>query len=56
MWLCRYQTQIFDDSGMPTMVKKYGEWFSWNGAPRAKMFARNSSDVTDLQSMIALMR
>ena len=41
---------------MPALVEKYGDWFTWSGAPRSKMFARNSSDVTDLQSMIALMR
>ena len=38
------------------MEEKYGSWFSWNMSPRAQIFARNHSDVTDMTSMVALMR
>ncbi len=56
VYLCRYQPSIYNLSGVPDLVAKYGDWFSWSGSPRAKIFSRNISDVVDLPSMIALMR
>ena len=53
---CSYYPDIFNKSGFGEMVEKYGDWFTYKGAPRAKIFARNHSMVTDLPSMIALMR
>ena len=38
------------------MEKKYGTWFSWDMSPRAQIFARNHSHVTDMTSMVSLMR
>ena len=38
------------------MVEQYGDAFSYQQCPRAKIFARNHSDVSDLSSMIKLMR
>ena len=52
----RYYESIFEESGLPAMVKKYGDWFTHDGAPRAKIFARNHTDVRDMQSLIELMR
>lgn len=54
--ICRYYPEIYNLSGTASLADKYGDWFTWNGSPRAKIFARNTTHVTDLQSMIALMR
>ncbi len=43
-------------SGTAEMAAKYGDWFDWYHCPRAKIFSRNHSDVTDLDSMVDLMR
>lgn len=43
-------------SGSQELVDKYGDWFTWSGAPRAKIFARDHDKVVDLSSMIKLMR
>ena len=43
-------------SGSGDLVKKYGDWFSWDGAPRAKILARDHGHVTDMDSLIALMK
>lgn len=51
-----YYPDIFNKGGFREMAEKYGDWFTYKGAPRAKIFARNHSMVTDLSSMIALMR
>jgi hypothetical protein len=47
---------IFNMSGGNENVKKYGDWFSYHGSPRAKIFKRDHSKVIDLKSMISLMR
>lgn len=52
----RYFDEVFNASGGPDLVKKYGSWFSFNDNPRAQMFRRNQSLVTDLESMVHLMR
>ncbi|PAV76407.1 hypothetical protein WR25_17721 [Diploscapter pachys] len=41
---------------MPTTVKNKGDWFSHDGAPRGKIFARDHKNVVDMDSMIRLMR
>lgn len=51
-----YYPDIFEQSGTAKLAKQYGEWFTWNGSPRAKIFARNHTAVTNTASMIALMR
>ena len=43
-------------SGTDEMAAKYGDWFDWYRCPRAKIFSRNHSDVTDLDSLVDLMR
>ena len=35
---------------------KYGSWFTYNGTARALIFARNHTDVVDMETMQALMR
>ena len=56
LFILSYYPDIFKMSGFADMEKKYGEWFDYNESPRAKIFARNHTDVTDLTSMMALMR
>lgn len=62
-----YYPFIFNISGYPAMEKQYGSSFSWNEVcglfflpykqcPRAQIFRRNATDVTNLQSMKSLMR
>ena len=51
-----YFTSIFNLSGCPSLVEKYGDWFSYENTPRALIFKRDQSTVTDLDSMMKLMR
>jgi len=38
------------------MGKKYGDWFTYERTPRALIFARDAPNVSDMNSMIKLMR
>lgn len=54
--LCRYFESVFNASGLQALVAQYGDWFSYDGSPRARIFRRNQSLVHDLDSMLRLMR
>lgn len=47
---------VFNASGLQALVAQYGDWFSYDGCPRAQIFRRNQSLVHDVDSMIQLMR
>ncbi|XP_028914484.1 putative phospholipase B-like 2 [Ornithorhynchus anatinus] len=47
---------VFNASGLPALVERYGDWFSYGRTPRALIFQRNQSLVRDLESMVRLMR
>ncbi|XP_040069470.1 putative phospholipase B-like 2 isoform X1 [Ixodes scapularis] len=47
---------IFNISGQPDMVKKYGNYYSYDMSPRAKIFRREQSKVEDVDTMLGLMR
>ncbi|KAH6942884.1 hypothetical protein HPB50_011417 [Hyalomma asiaticum] len=47
---------IFNVSGWWTLVKKYGDWFTYDKTPRALMFLRDHGNVRDMCSMMRLMR
>ncbi|XP_003790002.1 putative phospholipase B-like 2 [Otolemur garnettii] len=47
---------VFNASGLQDLVAEYGDWFSYDGSPRAQIFRRNQSLVHDTDSMIQLMR
>lgn len=47
---------MFNASGLQALVARYGDWFSYDGSPRAQIFRRNQSLVHDMDSMIQLMR
>lgn len=49
-------TEIFNYAGYDQQVKTHGEVFSYDGAPRAKIFKRDNGKVTDLESYKKLMR
>ncbi|XP_029778050.1 putative phospholipase B-like 2 [Suricata suricatta] len=51
-----YFESVFNASGMQALVAQYGDWFSYDGSPRAQIFRRNQSLVRDLDSMTRLMR
>lgn len=51
-----YFPEIFNASGGPSMVKKYGDWFTYEHTPRANIFCRDHHKVTDMDSMMRLMR
>ncbi|NXT19217.1 PLBLB protein, partial [Syrrhaptes paradoxus] len=51
-----YFEEIFNASGMPELVRKYGDWFSYEENPRARIFRRNQTRVHDMDSMVRLMR
>ena len=38
-----YFKDIFVASGLPEMVSKYGDWFSYDKTPRARIFKRDHS-------------
>lgn len=54
--ICRYFPDIFNMSGVPEMVAKYGDFFSYDQSPRAQIFRRDQSEVVDIESMIKIMR
>lgn len=47
---------IFNESGCNELVEKYGSWFTLDLNPRAQIFRRDQAAVTDVDSMIRLMR
>ncbi|XP_071093734.1 putative phospholipase B-like 2 [Haliotis cracherodii] len=51
-----YFPEIFNASGGPENVKKYGDWFSYDHTARANIFRRDHSKVKDIDSMMKLMR
>lgn len=53
---CRYFQEVFNASGGQELVQKYGSWFSFSDNPRAQIFRRNQTLVTDIESMVRLMR
>lgn len=51
-----YFKDIFNLSGGQINVEKHGDWFSYERTPRALIFKRDHSKVSDINSMIKLMR
>ncbi len=46
-----YFSDIFNLSGSPENVKKFGDWFTYDKTPRALIFKRDHKKVRDLDSM-----
>ena len=51
-----FYENIFNLSGYPSVVERYGPEFSYQLAPRAKIFRRDQSTVHDIGSMQTMMR
>ncbi|KAM3867531.1 putative phospholipase B-like 2 [Diretmus argenteus] len=51
-----YYVEIFNASGCNELVERFGPWFSLDQSPRAQIFRRDQTAVTDLDSMVRLMR
>ncbi|KAM6943857.1 putative phospholipase B-like 2 isoform 2-T2 [Lycodopsis pacificus] len=51
-----YYENVFNASGWNELVEKFGPWFSLDHSPRAQIFKRNQTAVTDMDSMVRLMR
>lgn len=51
-----YFTNIYTMSGVQSMYEQYGDFFSYQNCPRAKMFKRNQTDVMNVDSMLRLIR
>ena len=51
-----YFPAIFNASGYPAMVAKFGAQYSYDECPRALIFARNATRVRTLDELGALMR
>eukprot|EP00095_Tigriopus_kingsejongensis_P006305 maker-scaffold61_size441589-snap-gene-0.13 protein:Tk06305 transcript:maker-scaffold61_size441589-snap-gene-0.13-mRNA-1 annotation:"hypothetical protein DAPPUDRAFT_213420" len=51
-----YFPEIFNMSGNPAMVEKFGNWFSYDKTPRALIFQRDQVNITDVDSMTKVMR
>ena len=47
---------IYEISGFPKFYKKYGNWFSYDANPRAMIFRRDHSKVTDFSKMKWIMQ
>lgn len=56
IYICRYYPEIFNKSGCWDNVRKFGDWFTYDKAPRALIFKRDQSSIVDLQSMQKVMR
>ena len=48
--------EIYKRSGYPEVVKKHGTDFSYQLAPRAKIFRRDQATVKDMPTMKKIMR
>lgn len=51
-----FYKSVFNLSGLPAMVEKYGDWFSYDKTPRALIFQRDHSSVKNINTMIRMMR
>lgn len=53
---CPAFPNVFNLSGQPALVERYGDWFTYERTPRALIFARDHSKVVDVDSLVAVMR
>ena len=44
-----FYSEIFEKSGAPEMVTKFGDWFTHKDTPRAKIFRREQKKVQDTE-------
>ena len=51
-----FYEEVYNRSGYPDVVKTRGTDYSYQLAPRAKIFRRDQGNVKDMESMKAIMR
>ncbi|XP_049266798.1 putative phospholipase B-like 2 [Rhipicephalus sanguineus] len=51
-----YFKEVFDASGQPALVRMYGNVYSYENCPRAKMIKRDHANLTDMDSIMSYMR
>ncbi|XP_063216557.1 putative phospholipase B-like 2 [Bacillus rossius redtenbacheri] len=51
-----YFPTVFNMSGLPKLVQKYGSWYSYDHTPRALIFRRDHHKVANMSTMLDLMR
>jgi hypothetical protein len=51
-----YFKNIYNNSGWPDDVSKYGDWFTYEKSPRALIFKRDQGNIKNMDDMLALMR
>ena len=51
-----YFSYIFNVSGYPEKLKKYGDFFSYDKCPRAKIFKRDAPSVNTIEDVKKLIR
>lgn len=49
-------SSVYDMSGFPAMVHKFGDFFDHQLCPRGRIFTRDHGKVTNLESLMRLMR
>jgi len=47
---------MYELAGFPSMANQFGDWYTYDKTPRALIFKRDHSKVTDMASMEKLMR
>jgi len=51
-----YFKDVFNMSGNVELMDKFGDWFSYERTPRAKIFSRDAPNIKDMEGMIKVMR
>ncbi|XP_075220478.1 putative phospholipase B-like 1 [Lycorma delicatula] len=51
-----FYKDVFKLSGYDKLVSKYGKWFSYDGAPRAKIMKRDHKKIKTMDSLMSFMR
>ncbi|KAH6925054.1 hypothetical protein HPB50_000214 [Hyalomma asiaticum] len=51
-----YFPEIFEMTGQPETVEKYGDLYTYDNCPRCKMFQRDIGNLTDMDSIVTYLR
>lgn len=51
-----YFKEIFEVSGKPPLLEQYGDYFSYDNTPRARLYRRDHVNITDMSSLMRFMR
>ena len=51
-----FYNSVYEHMGYPSMVKKFGNYFTHDLCPRAQIFRRDQGKVTDIDALKKIMR